>query len=111
MVTITDQVDRAMLDLLVQEREDDNDAPPSVLIDFLGQADEQALRLSLGTHNPEEYEASTSRCDEPSLTLSSIHHHAAEYSARSHNDRSKGKRPLRDAGSSLSYPRIILTVA
>ncbi|TPX43895.1 hypothetical protein SeLEV6574_g04825 [Synchytrium endobioticum] len=103
MVTSTDDIYRPMLDLLGQVREDDSDAPPSGMIDFLGKYDEQALTLSLGTYNPERYEASTSGLEKSFLSLSSVHGHAAESSTHSHNARDKGKRPMHDVGSPPGY--------
>ncbi|TPX43041.1 hypothetical protein SeLEV6574_g05276 [Synchytrium endobioticum] len=103
MVTSTDDIYRPMLDLLGQDREDDSDAPPSGMIDFLGKSDEQALTLSLGTYNPERYEASTSGLEKSFLSLSSVHGHDAESSTHSHNARAKGKRSMHDVGSPPGY--------
>ncbi|TPX43909.1 hypothetical protein SeLEV6574_g04807 [Synchytrium endobioticum] len=100
---VTDVVYRPILDLLGQDSEDDSDAPPSGMIDFLGQANEQELTLSLGTYNPERYEASTSPLEKSFLSLSSIHNHAAESSTQSHNGRDKGKRPIQGVGPPPGY--------
>ncbi|TPX45681.1 hypothetical protein SeLEV6574_g03725 [Synchytrium endobioticum] len=95
---------RPMNSNVVERHQDGSDSPPPELIDFLGIADEQALGSSLGTYTSERYEDSTSRFEEPFLSLSSIHYHAAESSTRSHNDRNNRKRPMHDVGLSLSYP-------
>ncbi|TPX45673.1 hypothetical protein SeLEV6574_g03729 [Synchytrium endobioticum] len=89
---------------VAERHQDGSDSPPPELIDFLGIADGKALGSSLGTYTSERYEDSTSRFEEPLLSLSSIHYHAAESTKPSHNDRNKGKRPMHDVGLSLSYP-------
>ncbi|TPX39937.1 hypothetical protein SeLEV6574_g06912 [Synchytrium endobioticum] len=113
MATSTNYVDRPTLDLLSQHRADDSDAPPSgtsdrinrPVFDFLGQAAEQELGISLGTHYSEGYEAPTLLPGDISLSLSINPHRAAESSTHSHDNRNRGKMPMHDDSSAPScYP-------